>query len=83
MHGLGRVGDQLLIFTPERTISYHILDGVFTAPSNIQLRGGQVLPESGATIYAYDGRGKLLRLGNDGTVCTLQLMPQEVARQLN
>ena len=76
-------GDQLLIFTPERTISYHILDGVFTAPSNIQLRGGQVLPESGATIYAYDGRGKLLRLGNDGTVYTLQLMPQEVARQLN
>lgn len=75
-------GDQLLIFTPERTISYHILDGVFSAPSNVQLRNGHVLPESGTNVYVHDGRGKLLRLGHDGTVHTLQLMPQETARQL-
>lgn len=75
-------GDRLLIFTPDRVVAYHILDGTFSIPTNNLLKNGQVLPESGKHIYAYDGQGRLLRFGDAGTVHPLQLMPTEVARQL-
>lgn len=74
-------GDQLLIFTPEKTIAYHILEGTFSAPTNWQLKNGQTLPQNGKHVYAYDGQGKLMRFGEGGAVHSLQLMPTEVARQ--
>lgn len=71
---------QLLIFTPERTITYEILDGTFSAPSNLQIQNGQVLPESQKSIYVHDGKGKILRFGQDGGTNTLRLMPTEMAQ---
>lgn len=73
--------DQLLIFTPERTITYQILDGNFSAPSNMQIQNGQVLPESEKNIYVYDEMGKILRFGQDGSIHTLRLMPTEMAQK--
>lgn len=86
-HGAGQCtdlatwGNQLLIFTPDKTITYQILDDTFSTPSNGQIKNGQVLPESGRHIYVYDGQGKLIRFGEDGSIRPLQLMPAEVARQ--
>ena len=79
--GLTTWGDHLLIFTPERTVAYQIMDGKFSTPSNIQMRGGHLLPNNGKSSYVYDRKGKLIRLGHDGTVHSLQLLPVEVARQ--
>lgn len=76
-------GDQLLIFTPERTVAYHVLDATFSAPSKIQLRGGRVLPESKKNLYVHNEKGRLIRLGENGTVHSLQLMSTEIARQLS
>lgn len=76
-------GDRLLIFTSDRMVSYHILDNTFSTPTNNSLKNGQVLPESDKFIYAYDGQGKLLRFGDEGSVHSLQLMPTEVAGQQN
>lgn len=73
--------DQLLIFTPERTITYQILDGTFSAPSNMQIQNGQVLPESEKSVYAYDEKGKILRFGQDGSIHSLRLMPIEIAKK--
>ena len=73
--------DQLLIFTPERTISYQILDGTFSAPSNVQIQNGQILPESKNNLYVYDEKGKILRFGHDGSIHSLRLMPTEMAQR--
>lgn len=74
-------GDQLLVFTLDRIISYHILDNTFSSPSNVQLQNGHVLPESGEELYVYDGKGKLIRFGHEGSIHTLQLMPSGTAGQ--
>ena len=71
----------MLIFTPERTITYQILDGTFSAPSNMQIQNGQVLPESEKSVYAYDEKGKILRFGQDGSIHSLRLMPIEIAKK--
>lgn len=76
-------GDRLLVFTPEKCVVCHILDGTFSAPSDMQLKNGRVLSENGKEVHAYDGNGKIVRFGEDGSVRSLQLMPIETARLQN
>ena len=66
-------GEQLLIFTTERTLVYHILDETFTTPSNVQLKGGRILSQNAEYLYVYEEKGKFLRLGNDNTAQSWQL----------
>ena len=76
-------GDQILLFTPDRVITYHILDATFSAPANCQLKNGQIVSQSDNHIYAYDDRGKFLRFGDEGKTTPLQLIPAEAARKLD
>ncbi|MBR4845662.1 MAG: helix-turn-helix domain-containing protein [Bacteroidaceae bacterium] len=75
--------DKLLIFTSENIIIYDILNDTFTTSPQGQIKGGYRLPYNGADIYAYDGKGKLLRFGNDEKIQSIQLMPTEIARRAN
>ena len=73
--------DKLLIFTPEKIFIYDILSGTFSTPQQGQIKNGRVLLQKNSVVYAYDGKGKLIRFGENGEIQSLQLMPTEIARQ--
>ena len=74
-------GEQLLIFTSERTLVYHILDETFTTPSNVQLKEGRIFSHDDEHLYVYEDKGKFLRFGNDNTIQSWQLKQVETTDQ--
>ena len=75
--------DKLLIFTSENIIIYDILNDTFTILPQGKIKAGYRLLSNSTNIYAYDGKGKLLRFGDNEQIQSIQLMPNEIARPSN